>query len=104
MPTKLAEIRQIIKSFSCKKASGFDDIPCNILEDVCESIYDALTNAVNYSFSTGIFPDSLKKAIVVLVSKNKDSKIDVIYYRLISVLPAFSKIFGKIMYNRLYSY
>ena len=49
----------------------------------------------------GIFPDELKIARVVPVYKNGSSE-NVANYRPISVLPIFSKILEKCMYNRLF--
>ena len=62
-----------------------------------------LSEFVNLSFETGIFPDILKIAKVTPVHK-KDSKIDHRNYRPISLLSVFSKIFEKCIYKRIYSY
>ena len=55
------------------------------------------------SLSLGIFPDSMKIAKVIQVFKAGKKEL-VSNYRPISVLPCFSKIFEKIMYNRVYKY
>ena len=57
----------------------------------------------NLSLSTGIFPDKLKIAKVSLIFKNGEKDL-LTNYQLISVLPCFSKILERIMYDRLYSY
>ena len=49
----------------------------------------------------GIFPDGLKYAVFKPILKNGD-KSDVSNYRPISLLPAFSKVFEKVIYVRLY--
>ena len=51
----------------------------------------------------GVFPDLLKIAIVSPVFKTGDT-VDISNYRPISVLPCFSKILERVMYNRLYKY
>jgi len=51
--------------------------------------------------SVGIFPDRLKYAVVKSILKNGD-KSDVSNYRPISLLPAFSNVFEKVIYVRLY--
>ena len=51
----------------------------------------------------GIFPNALKIARVTLLFKVGDPS-DMINYRPISVLPCFSKILERNMYNRLYKY
>jgi len=54
----------------------------------------------NKSISDGMVPDDLKIAKFIPVYKSDDKKI-VSNYRPISVLPAFSKILEKSVYNRL---
>ena len=52
------------------------------------------------SLSQGVFPDSLKLAKVIPVYKSSDPNL-IANYRPISLLPAFSKIFEKVMYKKL---
>ena len=58
---------------------------------------------INLSVNSGIFPDKLKIAKVLPLFKSGD-KFDLVNFRPVSVLVAFSKIFEKIMYNRLVEY
>ena len=62
-----------------------------------------MSTIINSSFEQGVFPDLLKIAKVIPVYKNgpKDS---ISNYRPILILPFFSKIFEKAMYNRSNSY
>ena len=62
-----------------------------------------LTNIINKSLTTGVFPDSLKKARVTPIPKEGD-KCNLRNYRPISVLPVFSKVFEKVAYTQLYDY
>ena len=55
---------------------------------------------MNYSFAFGIFPDILKLAKVVPVFKSGNKRV-VTNYRPISLLSSFSKIFEKLLYQRL---
>ena len=57
----------------------------------------------NLSNEKGVFPDDLKIVWVTPIYKGKDSS-DVSNYRPVSMLPWFSKILERIMYNRLYKY
>ena len=57
----------------------------------------------NLSIEKGFFPDDLKTARISPIYKGEDSS-DVSNYRPTSVLPCFSKILERIMYNRLYKY
>ena len=58
---------------------------------------------LNLSIEKRVFPDDLKKARVTPIYKGENSS-DVSNYIPISVLPCFSKILERIMYNRLYKY
>ena len=62
-----------------------------------------LSNIINSSFRQGVFPTQLKVAKVVPIHKG-GRKTDVANYRPISLLSAFSKIFEKLMHNRVYSF
>ena len=52
---------------------------------------------------SGIYPDKWKKANIIPIHK-KGSKNLLENYRPISLLPIFSKIFEKCIYNSMYSY
>ena len=55
------------------------------------------------SIQQGIFPDSLKIAKVTPAFKSGD-KDNVSIYCPISILPVFSKVKERIMYNRIYNH
>ena len=55
------------------------------------------------SLTTGVFPDSLKKARVKPILK-EDDKCNLSNYRPISVLSVLSKVFEKEAYTQLYDY
>ena len=61
-----------------------------------------LFHVFKVSIQQGIFPDSLKIANVTLIFKSGD-KGNVRSYRSISILPVFSKVLERIMYNRVYN-
>jgi len=58
---------------------------------------------INRSFITGIFPDKLKIAKVIPIYKTLN-KGELNNYRPIRLLPAFSKLFEKIMYKNVVSF
>ena len=76
---------------------------CENLKSICEIISPCLTNIINRSLTTVVFPDSLKKARVSPIPKEGD-KCNLSNYRSISVLPVFSKVFEKVAYAQLYDY
>ena len=61
-----------------------------------------MLHVFNLSLVKGIFLDDLKITRVTPVVKGGDEK-DLGNYRPISVLPCFSKILKRTMYNRLYN-
>ena len=62
-----------------------------------------LTDCTNNALSQGIFPDSLKLTNITPVHK-KDEATDKENYRPVSVLPLFSKISEKDIYDQLSQY
>ena len=58
---------------------------------------------INQSLLTGIFPKKLKIAKVIPLYKKRDRLI-MGNYRPISLLPAISKLFEKVVYQQLYHY
>ena len=99
-PTVPAEIAKIIDGLDISKSTGPNGIPFFFTEDFFSYW---LSKLVNICFETGSFPDNLKTAKVIPLHK-KDSKLDHINYRPISLLSVFSKIYEKLIYSRIYSY
>ena len=74
-----------------------------LLNVVVKTYLIQLNMFFSLSFKQGIFPENLKIARVSPIFK-KDEKFFFTNYRPIPVLPCFSKLLEKIMYNRLYKY
>jgi len=97
------EIRNVIKSLKPKNTYGYDEISNRIIKLSSPYIISPLTYICNAALGSGVFPDRLKYAIVKPIYK-KGSKQDISNYRPISSLTSFSKVFEKIIYNRLYTH
>ena len=69
-------------------------------DPVIETLLPPLTYITNLSFTEGVFPHELKIAQVLPLYKNNDPML-FNNYRPISILPFFSKLFERLMYNRL---
>ena len=66
-------------------------------------IVEPLTKMISLSLVSGCFPDTLKIAKALPIFKTGDpNKLE--NYRPISILPAFSKIYDKMVYNFTYKY
>jgi len=102
-PVLLVEIVKIINSFASKKSRGHDDIPLNTVK--CSATVIALIMSVfaNKIFKLGIFPSSLKIAKVIPIFKSNDKK-SMNNYRTIFLLTCFSKIFEKLIDDRLMNF
>ncbi len=99
-PTSGKEILDIIATFKNGKSSGFDDISPTVVKQIGPFISEPLTHIFNLSLSTGVFPSGLKIAKVIPVFKKGDPH-SFSNYRPISLLPCFSKILERLIYNRL---
>ena len=62
-----------------------------------------LSNLINKSLTTGLFPNSLKRAKILTIFKNKD-KFNITNCRGISIPHMISKVYEKVFYNSLYNY
>ena len=93
------EIYNIVQNLK-SQSSGWDGISCSIVKRTLQYIIKPLVYIFNTSLNEGHVPKELKIARVVPIHKSKD-KSHLQNYRPISILPIFSKIIERIMYNRL---
>ena len=97
----MKSVESINKNIPNNRAAG-GEIHLSILKQ-SGFTYQMLTDCINDALSQGIFPDSLKLANTMPVHK-KDEATDKENYRPVSVLPLFSKIFEKVIYDQLSPY
>lgn len=102
-PTTADDIVKIIKNLKNKSSTGFDDICTKVVQFVSEIISPILSYIMNLCIEQGSFPNRLKTSIIKPMFKNTD-KENMAYYRPIALIPIFSKIFEKVIYNCLYCY
>ena len=103
-PASEIEITNLVSTLNNSKAFGPFSIPTDIFKMTNHILSLPLTNIINLSFSTGIYPNNLKIAKVVLVFKNKGSILHCNNFRPISLLSNINKIYEKLMYTRLYKF
>jgi hypothetical protein len=94
------EIYEINKSLKWKNCYGYDEVPFRIVKLSMPFISSPLIYICNKMLSTGTFLTCLKFSLVSPIFK-KDNKAEISAYRPISLLTSFSKIFEKVIYNRL---
>ena len=85
------------------KGVGPNSIPSKILKDYKSEFSKTLSDMINTSFTTGIFPSALKVANVIPIHKKGD-KLDWNNYQPIPLLSNISKIFEKMMHIQLTSF
>ena len=95
-PSEVSKVVKILNNN--KKTSG--NIPIRILKENINILLPHITDCINSSISDGIFPDALKLADISPIFK-KGNETDKVNYRPISLLPAISKVYEKIIYIQL---
>ena len=98
-PVTCDEISTIVSNLE-NNATGFDEISAVYLKMSLSSIASPLVYICNMSLSEGVFPTQLKMANVVPLYKCVDPMM-FNHYRPVSLLCTLSKVFEKVMYNRL---
>ena len=99
-PVDPSEVLDELRRLNESKAIDAYDVPVKLIKCIGSSLKESLTDLINESFSSGVYPTMLKYAQVVHVYKGK-SQLEVTNYRPISLLPIFNKIFEKLMHARL---
>lgn len=102
-PVDEEEVSRVIQKLNSKKTCDANGISVWLLKQCFKNVLTPLTQLINSSFETGIFPSILKIAKVVPIFK-KDDPLQPSNYRPISILPVFSKVFEKIFCERVESY
>ena len=96
------ELTCIIKNLK-ESSPGWDEISSRVIKSTYSVFKTPLKHVLNLSLSTGVFPYELKVARVIPLFKAGDPLL-FSNYRPVSVLPLFSKILERLMYNRLLSF
>ena len=97
------ELYNIIMKLKNSQTAGADGICTKLLISIAECIVKPLAHCINLSIQHGVVPRMTKIARVIPIYKSGD-KNNITNYRPISILPAFSKIFERVVYNRLSNY
>ena len=82
---------------------GDDEVPISLIKEIITVIMPIIIHIFNCSLAIGVFPDQLKIAKVLPLHKTGDTRY-ANNFRQISNLLCFSKLFEKIIYNKLTDY
>ena len=102
-PCSPIEILNIINKLKPKCSAGHDDISPKLIKRCAIPIAEPLTHIINKSLQSGTIPSDMKRAKILPFYKNEDPHLFK-NYRPISLLPTFSKVLERAVYNRLYKY
>ena len=99
--THIEEIEVATLIHSMKNSSPcYDGIPSTFVKRTMHLYLKTLKLIINQAFYDGVFPRELKIAKVIPIYKS-GSTMELNNYRPISVLNIFSKVFERLMYDRL---
>ena len=101
-PVTQAEVKKYLHALRTSFPS-YDEISLTILKHSSSILSLPLMRIIHLTLKTGIFPDELRKAKVIPLFKS-GSRNDIINYRPISILPAFSNVLEKVITTRLVNY
>ena len=102
-PLSINKLKDAFFSLKINKSPGHDGVSFNFIRKCFGVLCEPLKYLFNLLIVKGIFPDDLKIAKATPIYK-ADNSSNVSNYRPISVLPSFSKMLERIMYNRLQKY
>ena len=94
------EVEQIFRCLSKSNSCGHDGLSNKIVSSIIDCICLPLSNIFNKSIFAWHCTSKLKIARVVPILKSGDNK-KLINYRPIAILPLFSKMFERLIYNRM---
>ncbi|MCG8032729.1 MAG: hypothetical protein JAY75_14385 [Candidatus Thiodiazotropha taylori] len=96
-------VANYLSALDTTKATGLDGIGPRLLKIAPHILAPSITNIINKSLESGIFPSAWKEAKVSPIHKT-GSKDDVNNYRPISILPTLSKIIEKWIQKKLMTF
>ena len=102
--TNLNEIKSIIKKFRNMKAPGEDGIFYILIKKLPEATLSSLVTILNKCLELAYFPEKWKNAKVIPILKPDKNPAEASSYRPISLLSSISKLFERIILNRMMSH
>ena len=98
-----SKILALLRNLNTKKAHGSDKISAHMIKLCDSSLVKPLSLIFQASLSSGVYPSIWKQALVIPVHK-KGNRQDKSNCRPISLLPIFSKILEKLIFDNIYAF
>ena len=95
------EIKNLFHKINIKKSTGEDQIPPKLVKLASKHLLKPVTNAVNSSIRSSVFPKKAKRAAVTPLDKGEKDKNTIGNFRPVSVLNVFSKFFENVIKNQI---
>ena len=97
------EVKKIISKLRNSNSTGVNDIDTKTIKLIAADVLPALTHIINLSIAQSEFPSIWKVSKVIPLLKKGDS-LTPKNYRPVALLPIFSKILERVMFNQLVQY
>ena len=97
------EVDQIISNLKNSSSFGLDLIDTSVVKLIRQEVVPALTHVINLSISSEKFPTDWKSAKIIPLHK-KDDLLNPKNYRPVAILPIFSKVLERSIFNQISKY
>ena len=94
-------VKKVLTNLDSSKASGLDFIPLMVLKNCEPDFFYILAELFNKCLKESYFPDCLKVSLVVPVFRNVGERFTIKSYCLVSIISVVSKVFEKLVNNRI---
>ena len=102
-PTDIIAVMREISNLNVAKSCPIDSIPSKILKENSSIFGPKVLIDFNYCIKNGLFPSKQKCADITPIFKKSD-KYSKNNYRQVSILPALSKVFERLMFYQINEY
>ena len=102
-PTDITTVIREISHMDVAKSCPMDSIPSKIIKENSSIFGQKILIDFNYCIKNGIFPSNQKCADITPIFKKSD-KFSKNNYRQVSILPAISKVFERLMFYQINEY
>lgn len=96
-----SEVAKVVRRLPRRKAAGYDDLPIAAIHQLPRRGITAVTMLFNGILRTGHFPDTWKRAKVIVLPKPGKDRRRADAYRPISLLPHLAKLFERLLLWRI---